>query len=53
VPWDDPEVFETCYNRLLKMHPEHSAKIAGLLGMEDHAVGTSDGALASGRSAVD
>ena len=53
VPRDDPEVFETCYNRLLEKHPEHSAKIAGLLGMEERAVGTSDGASASDRSAID
>jgi hypothetical protein len=53
VPWDDPEIFEICYNRLLKNYPEHSAKIAGLLGLEVHAVATSDAALAVDRSAVD
>ncbi len=33
VPWDDPRVFDLYYRRLLKRHPAHAARFAGLLGV--------------------
>jgi len=37
VPWDDPGVIEHCYRQLLRLHPNHAAAMARLLGFQDQA----------------